>query len=525
MKKYSYLFTTLIIFLLILLVAIAFFTYNNYVEYNDRLSIMRSDSRYYTELASTQLKDDLAQVVYDLVLTTEREAVESYFLSEKNEYQSSIEYEFYRMIKYGKPYDQLRFLDVNGVEILRVNNEGDSEPIIVSQENYQDKSSRYYFKEMQTLGDTDIYISAFDLNIENGKIEEPHVPTIRIGKKVYSSFGSHIGYMLVNYNGKEILLEIMNSNKITEHNLFLVNDNGDYIYNPLGKNFNFMFEEFQDEGFKNQYESIWNEITRNDAEIVDESIHSIVDLENFEVINGYKLIPFSDETKRWHLVSVIDENVKSELFYEILNKNLTAYSAIFMLAIAVSFLISYMIWRNRVYQKNLQLIAERDALTGEYNRRLGFVLLEENLNRSRRYQETMALAYIDINDLKYVNDKYGHEFGDRYIRHITETINKEKRESDVLSRIGGDEFILILPNCNEQGAEGLLKRMNESLNIENIDRIYPFCMSFAYGVIEVDWQVANDMDVLLERADEKMYERKQRQKKEGHNDRGEKHDS
>jgi diguanylate cyclase (GGDEF)-like protein len=110
-------------------------------------------------------------------------------------------------------------------------------------------------------------------------------------------------------------------------------------------------------------------------------------------------------------------------------------------------------WKEReVALEALRDSSERDALTGLYNRRHVDRRLQSEFNSWTRHQETFAVLLFDIDHFKRINDTYGHPMGDAVLRNIAATVSPQLRNSDILGRYGGEEFIVILPHCDEAGA-------------------------------------------------------------------------
>ena len=125
----------------------------------------------------------------------------------------------------------------------------------------------------------------------------------------------------------------------------------------------------------------------------------------------------------------------------------------------------------------------------------------------------MSICYIDINDLKNVNDNFGHEAGDSLIRYIVEDIKTAMRESDILSRIGGDEFLLIFPDCRLNEVKSIWKRVQESLEERNSRPDSKFNISASYGFAETDSENALTSDEIIQIADKRMYNHKRQTKR------------
>lgn len=114
--------------------------------------------------------------------------------------------------------------------------------------------------------------------------------------------------------------------------------------------------------------------------------------------------------------------------------------------------------------RDQQYLARIDGLTGLYCRRMFDVRLEHDLALARRRKGTLALAYIDVDDFKTVNDIYGHVGGDRVLKEISQVLKDSIREADTAARIGGDEFALVLPDTDVLGARQLVSEIVRKLH-------------------------------------------------------------
>ena len=160
----------------------------------------------------------------------------------------------------------------------------------------------------------------------------------------------------------------------------------------------------------------------------------------------------------------------------------------------------------------LRDISLTDDLTGCYNRRHGMYSLREWFARSKRYGTPFSMIYFDLNGLKTINDKYGHQAGDLLLRSVVTSCKKLLRESDLLFRMGGDEFMVLCPDTDKRGAFICAERMLEAVKgVTIVDQ----SVSFAYGIAHSS-EDYNDMDEMLHSADTSMYECK----KKMHGDKG-----
>jgi diguanylate cyclase (GGDEF)-like protein/PAS domain S-box-containing protein len=163
-------------------------------------------------------------------------------------------------------------------------------------------------------------------------------------------------------------------------------------------------------------------------------------------------------------------------------------------------------------QKKLQVYATMDILTGTLNRRAGLLILEKQIQLCKRNNWELTICYIDVDGLKEVNDSYGHQEGDDYILFVTNVLKEIIRESDGLCRLGGDEFLLMLPECDIPEAEQVFKRIVKVLDEHNERKLKPYKMSFSYGMIRYDFTEQPKIGSLIAKADMEMYKHKNKRK-------------
>jgi diguanylate cyclase (GGDEF)-like protein len=147
-------------------------------------------------------------------------------------------------------------------------------------------------------------------------------------------------------------------------------------------------------------------------------------------------------------------------------------------------------------------IARTDDLTGTANRRSFFETAGLEIERSKRYPHPYTVAYIDLDELKTVNDRFGHRVGDEVLCAMVDRIHSELRKTDVLARLGGDEFALLLPETGQEAARVAISKIQSSLADEM--RKNNWAVTFSIGVITC-LQASITTDELVKRADAAMY--------------------
>ncbi len=165
-------------------------------------------------------------------------------------------------------------------------------------------------------------------------------------------------------------------------------------------------------------------------------------------------------------------------------------------------------------QTVLQRLSHRDDLTGLHNRR-GFMIQAEHITRAARRQRTpFLLLFMDLDQLKVINDTFGHAEGNRALVEAADVLRRCFRQSDLLARFGGDEFAALALSSGDSDDELMRARLEGALDAVNMkpDRDYP--LSFSAGVLNCAPTEDAHLEELLERADQLMY-REKRLKGEG----------
>ena len=165
--------------------------------------------------------------------------------------------------------------------------------------------------------------------------------------------------------------------------------------------------------------------------------------------------------------------------------------------------------RDRKGEEELLTLSLTDELTGLHNRRKFLILTEQCLKVAIRKKKRWSLLYIDMDDLKWVNDHCGHREGDLAIIAVANVLKKTFRESDVIARIGGDEFAVLL-EAADQGDGILIARLYENLMDYNAEVSQDYKLSISVGVAQFDPEDPISIDKLLSNADALMYAQKRR---------------
>jgi two-component system cell cycle response regulator len=171
----------------------------------------------------------------------------------------------------------------------------------------------------------------------------------------------------------------------------------------------------------------------------------------------------------------------------------------------------YAVTRHRLRER-LVNEAHLDELTGLYNRR-GFMNLgQQQLTMANRTKRGLMLFYVDLDDMKRINDKYGHKTGDQALLDASNIFRRSFRKSDIIARIGGDEFAVLAIETTLNGREAVLRRLQDAIVKFNGNERRPYHVSLSVGVAVYDADNPVAIEAFLDQADKLMYEEKTRRK-------------
>ncbi|MCG9580696.1 diguanylate cyclase [Vibrio tubiashii] len=477
-------------------------------------------------------------------------------------------------------YSQLRFIDQDGMEVVRINS-GERFIEIVEPERLQFKGDRDYFAFAKTLGDHDTGNFGIDLEVENGNLVTPHQPAYRVIYPITLN-GERKGYFVANldlarlyyglaYKRNQLNLPIV----ATGDGYYLMSTNGEKILGNL-------LDAHRDSKISQQFPQLWRSLQfdkfgtvkerdywisyttaeLNDVEHVEELIffiktsldeaHAFTDDARHDLyiqaafiliilflltftfvtwnhnheknsldskiaraaMNGMSAVVITDRNNRiiqvnsefTRISGYTLEDVKGrppslfasgkhlQEFYmnmwkileekglwegEVVNKRRDGSLITEILRIqtvkdrfgVIQFYVASFvdISHRKELEDRLRELSEKDPMTSLWNRRKFDKEMQNQAMRTKRYSdnESATLALIDIDHFKRVNDNYGHDRGDEVIKDVAGCLTHHLRETDVIARIGGEEFAIIMPHTDLREAEMVLNRVRTAINIES----------------------------------------------------------
>ena len=159
----------------------------------------------------------------------------------------------------------------------------------------------------------------------------------------------------------------------------------------------------------------------------------------------------------------------------------------------------------KLQEERLKDLAILDDLTGLYNRRGFLALASQHLKQAKRAKRQALVIFADLNGLKVINDTHGHADGDRAIIAAAEVFNRTFRDSDVIARVGGDEFAILAIEADTESVETIKARLQSALDFANRGKSRPYDISVSVGIVPYDPDRDASVEELMAHADREMY--------------------
>lgn len=464
----------------------------------------------YLQIAALGVERDIASMAKDLLTVKDFTS-----LALDNNNIKHIEIVYLNMAANYQIYDQVRYIDENGMERVRINyNDGKAEVVPIQQ--LQNKKDRYYYQNSFDLECGQIYISPLDLNIENGELEIPYKPMIRLATPVTDSSGDPKGIVVLNYLAKNILDVVKSVYRDYGADLSLVNQEGFFLIHEEdeAKEFGFMFEDGQEYQLKYVNDEMYRETssTLSGWHKNERGLFNYTRIYPFR--NSYSTCKEDNDiaslhtSRSWLLITHVQQPVIHARLKAMRPLSQLALIIVIVSVFLVLISLSYVWYQRGFEQKFIKSLAHNDQLTGAYSRGWGLKLLHEIIAKAKKRKVMVGLLFIDLDKFKLVNDTYGHKAGDAVLIESVKRIKRLLRHDDVVVRLGGDEFLVILPSVTDLSVPQMIaKRIHIALkDVIPIGNINLFIDS-SIG-ISIYPQDGHLMHELISASDKAMYQAK-----------------
>ncbi|MFM6989664.1 MAG: diguanylate cyclase [Arenimonas sp.] len=481
---------------------------NNYAEINEQL-IQRQYRELYSDVRAFAVIPAMQRFA-ESRRTDDRVLVESFLSQAIGNYPA---------------YGKIRVLDLDGNELLRVDNH-DGRISVATRNQLANKANRYYFKSALRLRAGEVYASALDLNLENGRIERPYRPTQRLITPITSADGRVHALLMLNYDARTFLADFQTTLKAGGLATgMLLNQGGFWLSDSNPDNEWGWLLGHPERSFSARNPDLWFEmVSRARGQIrADQGVYLFRRIDPFTlsvehpVQHGRGIAPESDDA-HWHGVMVLFIPEESWLQRSML-RQLPGQLALVLIVLLLA-VVSWIGAKLQVqkaaaraerarHMQEMEHQAHTDVLTGAFNRRHFYLFGERELSRARRIEDPLSLLMLDIDHFKRINDEYGHDIGDEALKLLTRTCLQQLRPHDLFARTGGEEFAALLPHTGIADAAMVAERIRRSVEalVLPVPDGREVRLTVSIGVVQ--WHAGDaDLDALFKRADRKLYQAK-----------------
>lgn len=498
------------------------FTAYKYIDIKNRRTIAENREKNLIEIQKSFISKNLEYIIWDIqYLASYNFNLNSLKQEDSEEYKDMIN-RWAQFSTKEQRYSKITFLDNLGNELIMADYNGRSIKI-TDENNLNNKSNECYFYKSIKLGKDEIFISQFDFNTKESNIDNFVNPTMRFCTPVFDKNNYKVGIIVINYLGKYLIEDFNHISQGTRANHYLLNDEGEYL-SPMNNGYvlDVISENKKENNFSKKYSAEWNKIKEEESG----QFYTRNGLFTFQTVYPNKLyineilnnsVHTYFNEKCWKVVSCLPSTLEN--YYS--NKNIALISfyyfykvpITYISIIIISLIISILTTSNSIANERIRTFATYDILTNTYNRGPGIEKLQQEFILAKKEDLDLSVCFIDINNLKKVNDNLGHDKGDELIKTVVNVLMNNIKEKDFIDRLGGDEFLIVFPRDNKDYVENFWRKVLLNFNEINKNENRGYLIEVSHGVAELKDNKDILLDEMINIADNIMYEEKNRAKK------------
>lgn len=227
------------------------------------------------------------------------------------------------------------------------------------------------------------------------------------------------------------------------------------------------------------------------------------DISYSQLLKNFAYCNFTEEEAKEHWQNIVKKTAELSA---LLNRDISISAVIADYFTSASPVFSAPFLIEEYVFRNTEKMALADSLTGLFNRRYMELVLAKEIKRAKRYDCVFSICMLDIDNFKRINDKKGHQFGDTVLQNISQELQTNVREEDIVCRYGGEEFLIILPQTCSEGAQELAERLRK--HITSLDFFKNNHIQYSTGVSHFNPTTDESIFTLIDRADKALYKAK-----------------
>ena len=479
-----------------------------HTEVRSRSAGARLQASHDVDTSREAIVRELHTVAADTIFLANQSALRNLLANGRAAAQSELERD-YRVFCQTKPiYYQIRFLNTTGEEIVRVHRT-DGQLDNALWDTLRNQSLENEFRQGIALARGQVLVTQL-------KVSQHSHETIRsimsFGTPVFDAEDKKCGVLLLDFLANTLIQKVRDQ--------MLLDQNGYWIHGGRPEDrWGFMVPGSAK--FSDRWPAAWALIQARDngqETLAEEGLftyHTIYPMREVRLsLSG--AAHTVDEGKKnpfcWKIVRHVSPQQLSASLSG-LRAGLGWFYAVLVAIVGIAAMpYARLMARKQEVQEKLREYAITDSLTRIYNRGFGMEMLGRLINECRRLKTQLCVIMIDVNNLKKVNDHFGHKAGDALLTLVAVALRDSLREVDVVSRFGGDEFLVVLPFTPLENAEAILARVQQHITEMDTSQFDPYEVGFSFGGAEYDPEQNPSIRQLMDTADAKMYENKRKHK-------------
>jgi PAS domain S-box-containing protein len=345
------------------LLAIPFLVYYQ-AESDNNLSLLQAEQERVIKLAVSAIHQEMDAVLSDLRYLSQHNAIRNYLASPGPGTRLDLATEYQGLAGQKRIYDQIRFIGLGGMEEVRVDFNGGNARI-VTDPNLQDKHDRPYYEETLWLAPGQIYVSPFDLNVEQGGVEEPHKPTIRFSVPVADKQGLIRGMVVLNYLGQR-LREKLDALGGHADKIWLLNAEGHWLIGPTPQDeWGFMLPDRSQRSLAKLYPRLWQQMQAQRSGVHQapaswikfERVYPLLG-ENIPAGDHFFSPPVNADRYFWTIAVELSRSALQTANVALLKKLWSMYGVLALFAFLVAGALAFAISRNRALAQVVEKVVD-----------------------------------------------------------------------------------------------------------------------------------------------------------------------
>jgi len=479
----------------------------SHLEQRSGIALIESAERQDVALNQSRLVTELAGTISDAVFLSRQSSLLRLLSVGGTEEREQARHDLVAFARTKQCYDAVRCFDAKGTPVMHVRFQS-GRPGVPEDAGPEVPSGETRWEVLLDPGE--VYLSPVEVVSGANGPGVPPKAVIRVAAPVCDADGNRLGSVLLDY-----LASVM-FQKLRPENMLVLDPSGQILHGGRSGE-RFGIATGSGYTFGKRHPAVWEEIAGSESgqTRVADGLFTFATVR--PLYDAARVLPEGVVSMRskangesrgywWKIVSHIPPERLSGGARRLRGGFLWFYAVLVTMIAVVSWPYARLMARRKEMQERLREYATTDALTRVYNRAYGLSMLERLMNECSRLDRKLTVFMIDVNNLKRINDTQGHKAGDAAIQRVARALRDGLRVVDVVSRFGGDEFLVVLPFTSLDQATGAIERVRRNLR-ENAeaDGCRP---DFSYGGAEYDPAEGITMTKLLEIADKRMYEQK-----------------